>query len=171
MYKRLIVCGQPHLFFVDFSAHLARTSELRCHLMQTTTACWRQHCVTQRVLRLHLTVTVHQGRHRCMRVAVQLRTSLQVKVTVTSAMHQTVIASHVVHRVLLVVAASQRTVTRLDVVRHLRRQQLLKQVLLDWTFFWGALIFWCQLFQYSSRAADTLLLQISFSVLFFSVPL
>jgi len=116
--------------FVTVSARPTLRSESSCHPMQTTTVCCQQQ--SRRAVQ-HVPQTQGQcpavclARRRDTRVAVHLRTTLQV--TVISAMGPMAIVSRVVHRVWRAVLESQRTVI-LQAVVHLRRQQqLLKQVL------------------------------------------
>jgi len=100
------------------------------HPMRTTTACCRRPGVAQHVLKSQQqTIAVRRGRHRCTRPAVLERASRQV--IVTSAMHQMVTVSPVVHRVLRAAAVSRRTVIHRDVVHLPHQQQLPKQVLID----------------------------------------
>ena len=132
-------------FCFDSSARQTLRNEHRRHLTPIITACCQLRSVPLRVRPLRQIISVHQGRHRYMRVAVCLRTSLQV--TVTSATRQMETVSRAALRVLSAAAANQKTrkpVTRVNrrirrtVIRpdavHLRLRQQSRQVLLNSIF-------------------------------------
>ena len=134
------VCGVNFCF--DSSARRTPRNDDHRHLMLITIVWCPLRCVPLPVRPSHQIISARRGRHRYTRVAVWLRTSLQV--TVTSAMHQTATASRAARKVLCAAVANQktrrrvirvsrrirRTVIHPDVV-HLRHQQQLKQVLID----------------------------------------